>query len=495
MKKLFALILAAMMLLTLGLPVMADDTPDPLAGHTYTAYQIFAGTQKGEDASLGSVEWGDGIKASDFLEALKKSDSLKTIFADCNSAAEVAAKMTDWADNSDNAKVFAKVAYANKSEKGIECKADTTLAAGYYLVVDTTVPDTDATDFVYNLALLQLTNKGNFEIRNKTDLPTVQKKVKDINDTTGTETGWQDSADYDIGDTIPYQLTGTVPSTLGDYDTYYYEFVDTFTKGLTYQKDAKVYINNGTERKEITEKCTITPANAEEAYDYVEQLSVKIDDLKKIDGVNADSTIVVEYTCILNDNAVIGSKGNPNTVYLNYSNNPNESGKGKTKPDTVIVFTYQVEVTKIDGNNNPLNGAGFTLYKKNAKGEYAAVSDEIKNDQTNIFTWKGLDDGDYKIVETTVPAGYNKAADTEFTISAEHDVLADEPVLKSFNGDNIETGMANECKLAMTVVNNAGTVLPETGGAGTTMLLSIGAAMFAAASIILVTKKRQYNEG
>ena len=222
----------------------------------------------------------------------------------------------------------------------------------------------------------------------------------------------------------------------------------------------------------------------------------------------------MEYSSTLNDQAVLGSTGNPNTMHVTYSNNPNdEQGgeNGKTPDDTVIVFTYKVVANKVTKNPDydpevegseqyiPLKGAGFTLYKKNASGKYVAVGSEVKGDEMTTFEWKGLDDGDYKISETTTPAGYNTIADIEFTITAEHDVLSDNPALTSLSG-NATTGEltftsdTTEGYLSADVINNAGSTLPETGGIGTTIFYVLGSVLLVGAAILLITKKRMSAE-
>lgn len=209
MKKLLAMLMAVMMLVgLLSVTSFADNAP--LTGHTYKAYQIFSGTQAENDPVLGNINWGTGIKSDDFLAALKASTAFGATnpFTACTTAQDVAEAMQDpadattklWADGSAYAKAFAKLAYKYINGDGAEI--GDTLAAGYYLVVDTT--EVTGKDDVANLALLQLTNKGEFVVADKVGKPTSQKKVMDTNESTGVTTGWQDSADYDIGDDVPF---------------------------------------------------------------------------------------------------------------------------------------------------------------------------------------------------------------------------------------------------------------------------------------------------
>lgn len=233
-------------------------------------------------------------------------------------------------------------------------------------------------------------------------------------------------------------------------------------------------------------------------------------------SLDAATTVVVSYTASLNADAVIGSKGNPNTVNLTYSNNPNKGGNGetgKTPDDKNIIFTYKAVVNKIDGENNPLKGANFTLEKKDSNGNYVAVvsSDGTKvaptktaNSEGTTFTFTGLDDGEYRLSETTTPAGYNTIDPIIFTITALHEETADDPKLLSLTGKDVRTDLSETDKAQFTstitgdddgaiktdIVNKKGSTLPSTGGRGTTMIYIIGAALVVLSGIVLAMRKK-----
>ena len=221
--------------------------------------------------------------------------------------------------------------------------------------------------------------------------------------------------------------------------------------------------------------------------------------LKGIEGVtlDANTTVVVNYTAKLNNNAVLGSAGNPNTVNLTYSNNPNkgdEGETGKTPDDKNIVFTYKVVANKVDQDKKSLAGAAFKLEKKASDGTYTMVKEFTAGTGTS-FEFKGLDEGDYKLTETTTPAGYNTITPVEFTISATHDTTADEPTLISLSG-NATTGEAaftantTNGSLTTDIMNKKGSTLPSTGGRGTTMIYIIGAALIVMAGVVLAMRKK-----
>ena len=228
-------------------------------------------------------------------------------------------------------------------------------------------------------------------------------------------------------------------------------------------------------------------------------------DLKAV-GAQAGDTITVDYTSPLNADAVIGAVGNKNKMYLEYSNNPNGDGTGKTKEDVVIVFTYKVDVNKFDENNDPLTGADFSVEKKLADGSWKDLTVE-KNASGDVFTVKGIDDGEYKLKETVTPNGYNTISDdyVYFTVTAEHDVLSDNPQLKNLtaNAHAVDTDvalvgtykfLAQEGTLSTGIVNQSGAILPSTGGIGTTIFYIVGGLLVVVAGSVIFVRKRMSRE-
>jgi hypothetical protein len=241
---------------------------------------------------------------------------------------------------------------------------------------------------------------------------------------------------------------------------------------------------------EVTNYFTITTEGLTDGCTF----EVSCENVLAIPGVHADTAFVVYYEAALNENAVIGSAGNPNEVYLEFSNNPYDEGTGETEKDKVTVFTYQLTVNKTDSHGHALAGAGFTLYKKNVAGEYVAIGEELKVDadgeELTVFTWKGLDDGDYKLVETTVPEGYNALADVLFTISATHEENSVDPKLLSLDGGLMGTGEVSTGIITKDIVNQTGTVLPETGAEGTFLLITTSTLFVMVACVFMITRKK-----
>ena len=237
---------------------------------------------------------------------------------------------------------------------------------------------------------------------------------------------------------------------------------------------------------------------------------VVIENLKGKTGAAAGAEVVVEYKSRLNENAIIGSTGNPNAARLEYSNNPHNSTDTTTTPnDKVTVFTFKVVANKVDGDTKlPLKGAAFALYKMDntsawqlvslcnatvTEGNYTIVDPDRKD-----FEWKGLDDGKYMIKEIITPAGYNTIADQTFEVVATHEESSDDPQLKTLTGNKITgditfTVTPADGALTTTIENNQGTTLPGTGGIGTTIFYVVGGGLMVAAAILLITKKRMEN--
>ena len=506
-KKLASLLLVLVMVFALATTAFADETTtysitinNSAEGHTYEAYQIFTGDLVEKDGTkiLSNIVWGSGVSEAGQTalgDAATKTETLKTE-ADAKAFAKAVAPYLTTAAGSANTVTDGKYVISG-------------LAAGYYLVKDqdgSLIGDNDS----YTEYIIQVV--GNVTATPKSDVPEVQKKVKDINDSTDTtKTDWQDSADYDIGDSIPFQLKATLADNVSSYTTYKVVFHDTLSKGLTYNKDAKVYID-GTETNGFTVTATV---NA----DGTTTLTVSCDDVKAL-GAGNSSVITVEYTAKLNENAVLGSAGNPNEVYLEYSNNPNKSEEGnnetgETPKDVVIVFTYKTIINKVDSENKPLTGAAFKLEKlikgkDGAADTWTTVKEFTVDEATTSFTFSGLDDGQYKLTETKTPVGYNTIDPIYFVIEATHGETADVPTLKTLNayltdangnkqtemkdGEsvNIDLGTVDLTagSITTTVVNKSGSELPSTGGMGTTIFYVLGGVLVLAAVVLLVTKKR-----
>ena len=506
MKKIFALLLAVALLCSVAVVAFAADSYTITitaqgTEHIYEAYQIFAGTLS-EDGKLGNIVWGNGVNSAALLEALDEDPT----FGTCTDAASFAQVLSDLSKDSNKEgeiKRFADVVGGKLVEgsqtTSVAVEGSTTAytitvtEAGYYFIKDKDGSQTDHdayTEFVLKVV-------KDVDVTAKMDVPEIEKKIEDTNDTTGVTSDWQDSADHDIGDIIRYQITATLAGNVSAYDTYMIKITDTMSRGLTYNGDATVTIDDG---DPTTVGFTFSPVVGENST----VLTISCDDVKEL-GATDSSKIVVNYTCRLNENAVIGKMGNPNTVNMEYSNNPNiqQGGEGKdtgkTPDDTVIAFTYKVVVNKVDENAKALTGAAFKLEKLTLGEAVEGAEPEatwklvkefkLEGEGKTVFDFVGLDDGKYRLTETVTPNGYNTIDPIEFEVNADHEILSAEPKLISLSGDPF-TGSVDTGALSMNVVNNSGTILPGTGGMGTTLFYILGGILLLGAVVVLVSKKR-----
>lgn len=191
-------------------------------------------------------------------------------------------------------------------------------------------------------------------VNEKTGIPTVEKKI--VSDADGKE---HDAADSQIGQDVTYNLYGTVAENFDKYDTYFYEFSDQISKGLTLQPGAKVYLYDTVSKA----KGDLTHMNGTEITTNFTQSGETVDsatnaktttwtcqNLKDVRGITKQSCIVVSYTARINEHAIVaGTEGNDNAVILKYSNNPmDKDSKGQTPPDTVKDYTYGLRINKVD---------------------------------------------------------------------------------------------------------------------------------------------------
>lgn len=466
-------------------PTITFPTDTKYQDHTYEVYQIFTGDFDGK--VLSNVKYGvNGTKTAGTEVTAEELKQLTDV--------NVAGK-TDQ-EKLDVIKTFAKL----ENPVATLTKTDTSYKAapGYYLIKDkdNTVGGNDANTLYITKVVDDVT------ISPKSDVPSFQKKVKDTNDTTGDTSNWQDSADYDIGDEVPFQLKATLPSNYADYKTYYLAFHDVEEKGLSFNPNSVKVAVNGTSvdasnytvktAKDLTDSCTF---------------EVVFTDLKTAVAAKNGSEITVDYTSTLTANATLGNQGNVNKAKLQFSNNPNSEQGGESTPtgetpwDNVIVFTYKVVVNKVNENKEALKGAAFKLEKKLKDGTTKPVKEFTAGEDTS-FTFSGLDDGDYVLTETTTPAGYNTIKPITFTVTADHKVEwttgERTDVLTSLSGNAASgeiTLAADKTAGSLTadVVNVKGSNLPSTGGMGTTVLYAAGAAIVLVAAFGIVFAVRRRN--
>lgn len=542
MKKILAMILAVALIMSLAVPALAagenhtitinQDTAD----HTYAAYQIFTGkieTNALGDKVLTEIQWGSGINGTTFLAALK--EAFPGIYGAAEDATQVAEQL---ADNSKNniahAEAFAHLAgqhltdvYASTNTHVDDSKyVITGLDAGYYMVKELSdVQGLTKTDLMLKLVEDAVLNPKDGKV-------TVEKTILEGQTV-------KDVSDAVIGKPVTFELYGTLPGNYHTYSEFFYAFRDTLSKGLTYDGDSYLYVefDNGSLTQEV-DPSHYTVSHVVNAETGETSLSIVFDDLVELgsltdtDGnsvytIDDDTIIYVKYQAHLNDDAIIGSTGNPNEVYVEYDNDPDGEGTGKTEEDIVHVFTFALDMTKIDGSiqvaegvSNRLANVGFKLYTNiNNVTEYAIVNlpaaegqaddgitdwtitgwttniDEgttLYTDANGEFTVYGLDVGTYYLKETAPLEGYNSIPDLMFIIKAGYDISKQTLTELNITYGSVfeQDGNLSEGSVDVTIENNPGSELPSTGGMGTTMFYLFGGLMVLVALSLLVTKKR-----
>lgn len=470
--------------------------------HNYKVYQIFSGTYfKGDDGKvvLSDIEWGKSVNNKSFtLDGTEYTDAKKLAEAlSSKTDAELEAIRADLKKLVDGGEAAGE--FNSDPEKAV----NVTLPAGYYLIEDVTSEENLKND-TRSSYVIQLVD--NIEVKAKSGTVTSEKKVDDVNDSTGVKEELQDTADYDIGDSVPFTITGKIPNNYDKYNTFYYAFHDTMEKGLVYNEDAKVYADG-------------VEISADEIKVSDDKLSFDVifNDLKKLPNINKDTKkIELKYTCTLTEDCVVGKHGNLNKSYLEYSNNPNSDSKGTTPEDSNIVFTYKVVVNKTDEDKKPISGAEFKI-EKLVNGTYVETGLKVSQDGTQ-FSVTGIDDGVYRLTETKAPDGYNKLSEPYyFVVSSEHDFAGfiddsnREDIIKKFTasqvsgddtslkleGENIEiefTATLDDGTVSTNVVNSKGSTLPSTGGIGTTIFYVLGGVLIVGAGVALFVRKRMDEE-
>lgn len=503
------------------------------ATSSMAAFQIFTAKVSGE--SVVVTGWGDGINLNTLSGAIATSD-LSSDFTGVNfenteaSAQKVADIVSGYTgENASKAETFAKLAAQSKQGDGKAAIGQVIegLDTGYYIVIDT-VAASNGNYTSFTLGMLTVVTGENATAMVKRDFPSFDKQIGDINDTNDAANTYtfDEAADHDMGDAVPFKLIASVPSNIAKYDTYKMIFhddlqADVFTFNQDSVKVTYYASSSDTTGTDVTKAFTTALSTAEDKSkfenhtDGTEDFTVTCNNIKGIDGITPTSEghFEVQYTATLTDKAKMGAEGNWNGAYLEYSNNPNVSGEGdtdntgKSPTDYCVAFTYQTVIDKIDGiTKAPLTGAEFTLEKKLKDGTTKTVQVVTALEGTR-FMFNGLDDGTYVLTESKVPDKYNGIEPITFTISATEDQTDGSEALTSLSADGgasatftsgkvylindtTEPSGADKGSVKTTIENLKGSSLPSTGGIGTTMFYVGGGVLVAGAGVILITKKR-----
>ena len=490
---------------------------------SYNAFKLFNAT-KNDDGSVSNITWvNDDIKNA-VLGVITANDPAYAGGINAQAAAEwIASKVTGTGSTTivDASSIANQIAVAVSGKAATETLGSgtaTTLESGYWLFVTNSNSTQNAVDNAGTSPIFAVVGGDALTITPKTGTPTVNKTIK--NDQTDK---YGKVADSQVGQDVEYELAGTVASNIATYSTYSYTFTDKLSAGieLTRINDVKVAID-GTD---VTAKATIGYAD--------NTLTVAFDNLLAAkDGINASSNVTVTYKAKLTSAAVIGGAGNPNTVTLTYSNNPNTNSEGTSIPSTARDYAFKLHLVNSDkATNQKLAGAKFTIQatgaddagSKNlyvqADGTLGPQAYEFKTGADGTFDVAGLDAGTYTVTEVAVPsaagspdAAYKPLSSSfTFTIAPEYNAdtqaltnlgltvagnanaiagldTSNNNTLDADDGSAVNTahGMVN-----VTVANEKAIKLPLTGEQGIALVMGAGLVIVAVSAVSLSRRRRE----
>lgn len=561
---------AAMAFADTGSTVTFEDA-DYAASTTYKGIQIFkatVATAADGTKTVSNIAWASPDVEHAVVAAIQATDpeyasNLAQDAADwLNANAGVSGTNSEVASGNVLSKIAAnlngKGAWKTTSAGGASLSG---LEAGYWLFLTAAAgtPDGKSTDAFTSPVYAVIDGATSTTVTPKKGVPTVEKKILDDADAAGVadikgSDKWKDVADSQIGQEVNYRLTGTIASNYATFSTYAYKFTDELSSGLDYVGGSvEVYALNGSTYTKIGTEHYSAVVNDGNTLTVEFKVGDGDKGLKDVEGVGANTQIVVFYKAKLNGKAVIGNAaegnkgGNPNTVKLEYSNNPYAEGTGQTIEHTVADFAFKLNLNKVDqGTEKGLAGAVFTIQSAaaNTKDQYVASKDAVGvvagqlvtvDDANNLpdyvkFTSgsdgkiavSGLDAGSYKVTELQTPddTKYTKANPFTFTIAAEYDNStmkvtnltaavseADKGrsdiafgTLDGSAGDNKLTGTdgtgtnAAAGEVTINVGNTKSVGLPITGLDGVTLTWVAGGAVLVIGVAHLIRSRREESE-
>lgn len=420
---------------------------------TYTAYKVFGVEGTSKDAVL--YTWANTSTVADAVSSLVETTDIYVTFKQGTTAAAFAEAVIN------NSAAFAATSVTLSGTTGTISLDD-----GYY-VIKTSANSTPFAFSVIGGTLAGIdSHYAGTTITDKSGLPTIEKKVNG-----------KDADVAAVGEELTYTITVTAEANAKNY-----QIVDSLPAGITVDTNTVkvkfVDVSDGNKETEITDVTTLTNDNRTITVDLADYLTANAD------NIAARDKFVVTYKAKLNDGATVGGTGNTNAATLTFGDAVDDNKLSLTAD--AVVYTLQIIVNKTNNQMKELTGATFSLYKTDSGTD--VLVKKIVGTDLSTFTWSGLAEGSYKLVEDEAPAGYSEAKDVTFTIVE----LTSESTTSTALDFNASRGTVNlqDGSVTMTITNTHGTPLPETGGIGTTGFYAIGSLLVVGAIAVLLMKKR-----
>ena len=455
-------------LFIMGPRALAADThsitiESKTSGHTYQAYQIFAGDYY--EGVLSNIQWGSGVNPEALLGALKADTKIGSHFNSCETAADVAEALESesFQDNSDNLDAFANAVSGHLapesdgvpavsgdpagSPEAVYVYTISGLTDGYYFVNEKTMTDDDGN--AYTKFMLQVTDDET--VTAKAEVPALDKKIDGSQDTDPSKNDAVTANNAAIGDKVPFQVTSKVPAMDG-YEKYYFVVTDTLSPGLSFNQDVSVKIGDTGLTKDTDYTVEVTKWDKEKG----QTVTIILKNFKQYKDEKGEK-ILLTYSATVNENAAIGTGGNKNSAKLIYSNDPNTSDGGEpTNPDKpganspvgetpdsdTYTYVTGLELRKINPDKESLTGAKFELTGTRLN-KVLVHKDVFTEDQDGTY-WK-LKDGSYTKTSPVTGGGEGDTSD-----------LYDDPLKKYTRSKTTETVTVTEGVKATGMVDNDG---------------------------------------
>lgn len=479
MKKLFVTLLAIVMIFAMAAPAFAaEDAPGSITINNVvdeTVYEIYCLLDlESYNVATGAYSYKVNPEWAGFFAT---ADALAYVSID-------AAGYVSWVAGEDDATIaaFAKIALAYAKANGIDPVKSSSVDGDMVITTDadgkTSGKFSDLPLGWYLVdsnvgALCGLTTTNpDASVNAKNGVPTIDKQVQE--DSTQQ---WVDQNNADIGQTVYFRVTINVHAGAENYVLH-----DIMSAGLTFDQVTKVELISNGVTSDVTD-FTVATENLDDNCTFEVRFTKDF-----CDTLETNDKLIVYYQAMLNRNAVIAGNGNPNEAWLEYGE------EHFTTHDSTTTYTFGFDIVKTDSQNTLIDGAEFKIYDaaaggnevkvvlmddgvtyRRARADEESISIVVTNGKVRVV---GFDNGTYYLEETVAPQGYNKL------VARQRFIISDANLDSVFNGEIFSTGSG------VHVVNKTGSMLPETGGIGTTLFVAIGAIAVLGAGVLLFAKKR-----